>query len=119
MYINYAGQISINRHAERWHGNPSSRADVRPFYDSNETVRLARKKCEKQDLTGTRLGLETVTFSNEADAVQSTPSGSQVSKTTKSFDETAPNPLKDNLKLKNCKQKFRLMLTAMKNSHLL
>ena len=51
-----------------------SRADVRPYYDSDETVRLARKKCEAQQ--SSEISPITIGCPKKADTVQSSPCGS-------------------------------------------
>ena len=46
-----SNNASIKRHAERRHKNNVKEADVRSYYDCDETVRMARRKCEAEQNT--------------------------------------------------------------------
>ena len=48
-----SNNTSIKRHVERRHKNNVKEADVRSYYDCDETVRMARKKCEAEQGTET------------------------------------------------------------------
>ncbi|CAB4022616.1 Hypothetical predicted protein [Paramuricea clavata] len=77
-----SNKTSIKRHAERRHDNNLSQADVRSYYDSDETVRMARKKYEAQQSIGHPKKVDTVV------RVQSAPNVSEGSTLSKSPEET-------------------------------
>ena len=48
-----SNNASIKRHVEQRHKNNAKEADIRSYYGCDETVRMARRKCETEQSTDT------------------------------------------------------------------